>query len=147
MYLLDTNHCSYIINNTPSVITALHSRSANEIGINIITYAELLYMTEKSERKAQNFVAVENFLASVDLYFIDEETAILYSQLKIAVFNQFASKDKSKRRSTSIKDLGFDDHDLWIAATAVQHNLILVSADSDFIRIQQAQSFPLESWL
>jgi tRNA(fMet)-specific endonuclease VapC len=147
MYLLDTNHCSYIINNTSSVITALRSRSANEIGISIITYGELLYMTEKSERKAQNLVAVENFLASVDLYFIDEETAILYSQLKTSVFNKFAPKEKSKRRSTSVRDLGFDDHDLWIAATVVQHNLILVSADSDFIRIQQAHSFSLESWL
>ncbi len=147
MYLLDTNHCSYIINNTSSVITALRSRSANEIGISIITYAELLYMSEKSERKAENLVAVQIFLQSVDLYLIDEETAILYSQLKTAVFNQFAPKDKSKRRSTSVGDLGFDDHDLWIAATAVQHNLIIVSADSDFIRIQQAQSFPLESWL
>ena len=147
MYLLDTNHCSYIINNNHNVIAALRSRSASEIGISIITYGELLYMTEKSERKAQNLVAVQTFLASVDLYFIDEETAILYSQLKTAVFNQFAPKDKSKRRSTSVGDLGFDDHDLWIAATAVQHNLIVVSADSDFIRIQQAQSFPLESWL
>ncbi|GAB1539734.1 hypothetical protein NUACC21_24010 [Scytonema sp. NUACC21] len=78
---------------------------------------------------------------------IDEETAIFYSQLKAAVFNQFAPKDKSKRRSTSVGDLGFDDHDLWIAATAIQHNLILVSVDSDFVRIQQAQSFLLESWL
>ena len=147
MYLLDTNHCSYIINNTPSVITALRSRSTSEIGISIITYGELLYMTEKSERKAQNFAAVQGFLTSVDLYFIDEETAILYSQLKAAVFNQFAPKDKSKRRSTSVGDLGFDDHDLWIAATAVQHGLVVVSADSDFIRIQQAQPFPLESWL
>lgn len=49
MYLLDTNHCSYIINNTPSVIAALRSRSANEIGISIITYGELLYMSEKSD--------------------------------------------------------------------------------------------------
>ncbi|MBU7584076.1 MAG: type II toxin-antitoxin system VapC family toxin [Nostoc sp. TH1S01] len=147
MYLLDTNHCSYIINNTPSVIAALVSRSASEIGISIITYGELLYMAEKSERKAQNLAAVQVFLQSVDLYFIDEETGILYSQLKAAVFNQFAPKDKSKRRSTSIGDLGFDDHDLWIAATALQHSLIIVSADSDFMRIQQAQPFPLESWL
>lgn len=84
MYLLDTNHCSYIINNNPKVIAALRSRSSNDIGISIISYAELLYMTEKSERKDQNFAAVQAFLESVDLYFIDEETAILYSQLKTA---------------------------------------------------------------
>ena len=147
MYLLDTNHCSYIINNTPNVIAALESRSDSNIGISIITYAELLYMTEKSERQAQNLAAVQAFLMSVDLYFIDEETAIFYSQLKAAVFNQFAPKDKKKRRSTSIGDLGFDDHDLWIAATAIQHNLILFSADSDFVRIRQAQPFLVESWL
>ena len=115
MYLLDTNHCSYIINNNPKVVAALQSRRTSEIGISVITYAELLYMTEKSERKAQNSTAVQTFLANVDLHFIDEETAILYSQLKAAVFNQFAPKDKGKRRSTSVGDLGFDDHDLWIA--------------------------------
>jgi tRNA(fMet)-specific endonuclease VapC len=147
MYLLDTNHCSYIINNTPNVIAAVQSRSASDIGISIITYGELLYMTEKSERQAQNLATVQAFLIGFDLYFIDEETAIFYSQIKAAVFNMFAPKDKSKRRSTSVRDLGFDDHDLWITATAIQHNLILVSADSDFVRIQQAQYFSLESWL
>ncbi|MUG97283.1 PIN domain-containing protein [Scytonema sp. UIC 10036] len=147
MYLLDTNHCSYIINNIPNVIAALQSRSASDIGISIITYGELLYMSEKSEQQAKNRAAVQAFLIDIDLYFIDEETAIFYSQLKAAVFERFAPKDKSKRRSTSVGDLGFDDHDLWIAATAIQHNLILVSADSDFIRIQQAQPFLVESWL
>ncbi|WP_235147972.1 MULTISPECIES: type II toxin-antitoxin system VapC family toxin [Fischerella] len=61
MYLLDTNHCSYIINNIPNVIAALQSRSASDIGISIITYGELLYMTEKSERQAQNLAAVQAF--------------------------------------------------------------------------------------
>ncbi|MBD2771107.1 type II toxin-antitoxin system VapC family toxin [Iningainema tapete] len=62
MYLLDTNHCSYIINNTPNVIAALQSRSGSDIGVSIITYGELLYMTEKSERVAQNLAAVQAFL-------------------------------------------------------------------------------------
>ncbi len=59
MYLLDTNHCSYIINNNPNVIAAVQSRSASDIGISIITYGELLYMTEKSERQVQNLAAVQ----------------------------------------------------------------------------------------
>ena len=147
MYLLDTNHCSYIINNVSTVVNVLRSRASSDIGISIITYGELLYMTEKSERKTQNLAAVQIFLSSMDLYFMDEETALLYSHLKTAVFNQFAPKDKSKRRSTSVEDLGFSDHDLWIAATAIQHGLTVVSADGDFIRIQQAQPFHLESWL
>jgi tRNA(fMet)-specific endonuclease VapC len=64
-----------------------------------------------------------------------------------SVFNYFAPKDKSKRRNFSIENLGFSDHDLWIAATAIQHNLTLVSADSDFQRIHQVQPFSLESWV
>jgi len=77
----------------------------------------------------------------VDLYFLDEETASIYSHLKAAVFNQFAPKDKSKRRNVSIESLGFGDHDLWIAATAIQHDSTLVSADSDFQRIYQVNPF------
>ncbi|MDF5733348.1 MAG: hypothetical protein PUP92_36565 [Rhizonema sp. PD38] len=45
-----------------------------DIGISIITYGELLYMTEKSEQQAQNLAAVQAFLIGFDLYFIDEET-------------------------------------------------------------------------
>ncbi len=146
-YLLDTNHCSFIINGNVQVINSLKNKRNNVIGISIITYAELLYMAEKSARKSENITGVKEFLDKVNLYFIDEETAIYYSQIKTAVFNQFAPKDKNKRRRTSIGNLGFTDHDLWIVATAIQHGLILVSADSDFKRINQVQEFSWESWI
>jgi tRNA(fMet)-specific endonuclease VapC len=145
-YLLDTNHCSDIINGNSQIIDALNTRSNGVIAISIITYAELLYMTEKSEKVAQNRTVVEAFLSEVDLYLIDEETAITYSRLKASVFNHFAPKDKAKRRSTNMTSLGFSDHDLWITATAIQHQLTLVSADRDMNRINQVQPFSLESW-
>lgn len=146
-YLLDTNHCSYIINGNAQVINALNNRESSSIGISIITYAELLYMTEKSEKSGQNRVAIEAFLTHVDLYFIDEETAVIYSKIKAALFDRFGPKDKNKRRRTRMSDLGFTDHDLWIAATAMQHGLTLVSADSDFQRINQVQPFSWVSWI
>jgi len=36
-YLLDTNHCSYIINGNSQVIDALNTRATDNIGISIIT--------------------------------------------------------------------------------------------------------------
>ncbi len=46
-YLLDTNHCSDIINGNPQVIQALTARAQSTISVSIITYAELFYMAEK----------------------------------------------------------------------------------------------------
>ena len=103
-------------------------------------------MVEKSERVSENRKVIEAFLQDVDLYLIDETTANTYSGLKAQIFNYFAPKDKAKRRNTNISTLGFTDHDIWIVATAIQHELTLVSADSDLQRIQQVQSFSLESW-
>ncbi|MBN8564927.1 type II toxin-antitoxin system VapC family toxin [Leptolyngbya boryana CZ1] len=146
MYLLDTNHCSYIIDNHPRISAEVRSRSEAHFATSIITYGELLYMVEKSTQKAENLITVQSFLNTIGLYRLDEETAIIYSRLKIAIFNQFAPKDQAKRRKARIQTLGFDDNDLWIAATALQHNLTLVSADSDFTRMQQVCPLSLESW-
>ena len=146
-YLIDTNHCSYIINSDPKITDKLQSLSSETVGVSIITHAELLYMAERSARKEQNLEAIQSFLSEVEIYFLDEETASIYSHLKAKVFNQVAPKDKSKRRGVTIENLGFTDHDLWIAATAIQYDLTLVSADSDFRRVYQVQPFSLESWI
>ena len=104
-------------------------------------------MAERSQQKERNLALAHRFLEGIYTYDINGETADIYAQLKAALFNQFAPKEKSKRRKTKITDLGFDENDLWIAAVALQHNLTVVSDDSDFRRIQQGGTLTLESWL
>ena len=43
--------------------------------------------------------------------------------------------------------LGFTDNDLWIAASAVERQAILVSEDPDFRRMAALESLNVESWL
>nr|WP_272819408.1 PIN domain-containing protein [Scytonema hofmannii] len=60
---------------------------------------------------------------------------------------RFAAKKKSKRKTTQLQEIGIGENDLWIAATALCHSLILVTSDSDFQRMRQVREFPVESWI
>lgn len=43
--------------------------------------------------------------------------------------------------------VGVSENDLWIAAIAKSRNLVIVSIDSDFARIQDIADLQVESWL
>lgn len=146
MYLLDTNHCSAIILGEPNVIRHVSQVGEHNIATCVIVQGELTFMMEKSQQRESNIVRLEEFLKDIRVYLVTEETSTIYGQLKAALFNQFAPKDKSKRRKTKITDLGFGENDLWIAAIAIQNNLTVVSSDSDFLRIQQVRKFSFLSW-
>ena len=91
---------------------------------------------------------MQNFLKGIYVHHIDPTTADLYGKLKASIFQQFAPKERNKRRRTKMTNLGFDENDLWIAAIALQHRLTIVSSDSDFPRIQQVvKSISVESWV
>ncbi|MBX9254216.1 type II toxin-antitoxin system VapC family toxin [Desmonostoc muscorum CCALA 125] len=147
MYLIDTNHCSLAILGNVNILSRLAEVENSLVSTCVIVQGELIDMATRSQRQQSNLALVQNFIRGIYIYNIDRETANTYGQLKSALFDQFAPKEKSKRRRTKITDLGFGENDLWIASIALQQNLTIVSADSDFQRIQQVRTLSVESWL
>lgn len=146
MYLLDTNHCSLAINNNSEILTHLSALQESQVSTCVIVQAELIYMAENSQKRESNLNRVLAFLNNILIYEIDSATAQIYAQLQANLMKQFAPKEKSKRRKTRLIDIGFSQNDLWIAAIAIQHNLILVSTDSDFQRIKTVRDLTIETW-
>ncbi len=96
----------------------------NEVGVEdiatcVIVQGELTFMMEKSQRKETNLARLTEFFSDIRIYRITEQTATIYGQMKAALFNQFAPKDKSKRRKTKIVDLGFHENDIWITEDSI----------------------------
>ena len=146
MYLLDTNHCSLAIKNQPDILAQLAILPQAQIATCVIVQAELIYMAENSQKRESNLNRVTDFLKNILIYEIDSITAEIYGAFQADLMRQFAPKEKSKRRKTRLIDIGFSQHDLWIASIALQHNLTLVSSDSDFQRIQTIRALPVETW-
>ena len=146
MYLLDTNHCSFII--IQKDLTCIQKLTLlpkeTEIFINAIIYGELILMAEKSNQREENIQIVNRF--SQSLYPIDEETSKIYGQFHAEIINTYAPKEKEKRRKFKIKDAGIHPNDLWIACTAIQHDLIIVSEDNDFKQMSKVRTLKLECW-
>lgn len=145
-YLLDTNHCSYILANDRSVVDQIELVSVESIGISVITEGELIYMAENSANPLDNLSVVEDLIDDLDVYPVDSVTSRVYGKLKAAIFECFGPKERSKRRRTKLESLGVGENDLWIAATAIQHDFTVVSGDRDFLRIQEAFPLRLENW-
>lgn len=147
MYLLDTNHCSRIIQGDNTVLRRLQEKGNALVATSVVICGELIFMAENSQQKAANLRSVEAFLQSIDIYPVDRAIANIYGQFKAEIISQFGPREKSRRRTTKIQELGVSDNDLWIAATSLRHSLTIVSADSDFQRMQQVRAFPLECWI
>ncbi|MBD2183209.1 type II toxin-antitoxin system VapC family toxin [Planktothrix sp. FACHB-1355] len=146
MYLLDTNHCSLAIQNQPDILSRLAALEQFQIATCVIVQAELIYMAENSQKRESNLNRVKEFLRNIIIYEIDSITAEIYGKFQAELMQKFGPKEKSKRRRTRMIDIGFSQHDLWIASIAIQHNLTLVSADRDFQRIQEVRSLSIETW-
>lgn len=84
-YLLDTNICIYIINARPRQVLERFRREAiGDIGVSVITAAELAYGVAKSG-SARNRGALEKFLAPLEVAPLGADTFWHYGSLRASL--------------------------------------------------------------
>ena len=120
--LLDTSAYSAFRRAHPEIVAAVEE--AEEILVNPIVLGELYAGFRRGARVAENEANLGPFLASprVDIMPVTEDTAQRYA----LILNDL-------RRSRAI----IPTNDIWIAATAMEHGLRLLTTDSQYERVRQ----------
>jgi tRNA(fMet)-specific endonuclease VapC len=81
--MLDTNICIYLIREQPaSVLDRFASHSVGDIGISVITLAELEYGIAKSSRPARNRAALEQFVSPLEVAALDRDVTVVYGRVR-----------------------------------------------------------------
>ena len=120
--MLDTNICIHLIKaQPPAVLERFASHAVGDIGISVITLAELEYGVSKSSRPSRNREALEQFV----------------SPLEVASFDRYATAAYGKLRATLEKrGQPIGSMDLLIAAHALSLDVRLVSRNvKEFARV------------
>lgn len=119
---LDTNaYCDFMRGN-PSRVHIL--RAAGHIYLPLIVLGELRAGFAFGNQESTNAANLQRFLNSprVSILLPDDQTTHHYAQLYVQL----------RKESVAIPT-----NDLWIAAVAVQHNLVLCTSDAHFKHLPQ----------
>jgi len=121
-YLLDTNTVSYVIKgNFPRVRERLLKVPMAEVGISVITEAELLFGLARKPEASNLRLAVEEFLLRVEILPWDSDAASHHARVRAALEDE----------GEPIGNL-----DLMIAAQALAAEAVLVTHDRVFRRVK-----------
>lgn len=128
-YLLDTNTVSYVIKGTfPRVRERLLKVPMAEIGISVITEAELRFGLARRPEASKLKIAVEEFLLRVEILPWDSEAAQHYARVRAALEDE----------GEPVGNL-----DLMIAAQALAAEAELVTHDRVF---RHVKGLRIEDW-
>ena len=118
-YLLDTNIIIAVLNGEAGVLKRLER--GQESFLSVITIGELLRGALVSQRVAANVAKVQALAEGMAVLPCELATAEHYARIK----HQLRSKGRP-----------LPDNDVWIAATAEQRELVLVTRDVHFSHIE-----------
>jgi tRNA(fMet)-specific endonuclease VapC len=120
--LLDTSAYSAYTGGHPDLQEPV--RHASAVHLSVVVVGELLTAFLKGGRRRQNETRLRDFTSEprVRVLHLDEETAVRYA----------AIRDYLRRQGTPVPV-----NDVWIAATASQHGLRLLTLDAHFLQIPQ----------
>ena len=133
-YLLDTSTCSLLMKDIPRVKGRLNSLAESDYHFTCpIVKGEILFGIARiplGNRKQELQQKADELFADVPCDPIPENVADVYAQIKAA----------AQEQGTPLGEC-----DLWIAATALALDAILVTSDSDYQRIV-GLGLRLEDW-
>jgi tRNA(fMet)-specific endonuclease VapC len=126
-YLLDTNVIIALFADESDVKENL--ATAEDAFVPSIAIGELCYGARKSGKPRENLARIDELAAGSVVLGCDTETARHYGDAK------------NKLR---LKGQPLPENDIWIAAPAIQHNLILATRDGHF---QAIEGLKTTAWL
>jgi predicted nucleic acid-binding protein len=127
--LLDTSAYSAFLREHAAVKGAV--QGADELYLNVVVVGELLAGFRSGARVRKNEEELREFLSSprVRLLSLDRETAVRYALVLHAL---------------RVAGTPIPTNDVWIAATAMQHGLSILTTDEHYLKVNQVlvQHFP-----
>ncbi|MEM7624797.1 MAG: PIN domain-containing protein [Planctomycetota bacterium] len=163
-YLLDTNIVEYWFNDKAPQHASVENQISSQpdgtpILISTVTLGEIEYGHRAvADEPTAIQVRFKEFLDQHFPYHLDvkHSTAPPYGELRARLFSKYSPADKRKkiRRPEQLSDPasgleigGIQENDLWIAAQAIEHNLILVTNDKmNSIKAVASSSLRIENW-
>ncbi len=118
-FLLDTNIVIAFLTGDEFVIQRPDSN--DQLYVSCIVIGELLYGAFNSTQIDENVDRVDEFIRDTVSVPCDNDTARVYGEIKTSL----------RRRGRPIPD-----NDIWVAATAKQHSLSLVTRDEHFGHVE-----------
>lgn len=127
-YLIDTNTCIYYIKGKFDLKTKFELADLENCFISEITLAELKFGEANSEKKDKNQKVLDNFLTGIKI-------VPIYHSLDL-----YASEKARLRKAGTL----VDDFDILIGVTAITHNLIMVTNNSEHFK--RLKGITIEDW-
>lgn len=114
--MLDTNVCIYLIKeHPPSVVGRFASHAVGDIGISVVTLAELEYGISKSSRPARNREALAQFITPLEVLPFDRQATAVYGRLRATL--------EKKGQPIGSMDLLIAAHALSLGVRLITHNV------------------------
>ncbi len=114
--MLDTNICIYLIKNQPpSILDRFASQPVGDIGVSVITLAELEYGIAKSSRPARNRAALDQFVSPLEVATFDRPATASYGRLRALL--------EKKGQPIGSMDLLIAAHAMSLDVRLITHNV------------------------
>jgi tRNA(fMet)-specific endonuclease VapC len=114
--MLDTNICVDLIRDRPpSLLERFASHPVGDIGISVLTLAELEYGVSKSSRPAKNRAALDQFVSPLEVPPFERQATAAYGRLRAAL--------EKKGQSIGSMDLLIAAHAVSLDVRLITHNV------------------------